>query len=54
LVAGDPRKHYRDLAHWLRGISAKCRLPDPQEELLGLARQYDIKANYLSGRGAAP
>ena len=20
-------KHYRELAHWLRGIAAKCRLP---------------------------
>jgi hypothetical protein len=24
---GDAGQHYRDLAHWLRGIAAKCRLP---------------------------
>jgi hypothetical protein len=51
---GDAGKHYCELAHWLRGIAAKCRLPNPQQELLGLARHYDIKANRLSGGGAAP
>jgi hypothetical protein len=23
----DARTHYRELAHWLLGIAAKCRLP---------------------------
>jgi hypothetical protein len=50
----DAGKHYRELAHWLRRIAVKCRLPNPQQELLGLARHYDIKANHLCGGGAAP
>jgi hypothetical protein len=28
----DAGKHYRELAHWLRGIAAKCRLPYTQKE----------------------
>ena len=52
-LQGEVGKHYRELAHWLRGIAAKCRLPDPQRELLEFARHYDIRANHLSGRGAA-
>jgi hypothetical protein len=51
---GDAGKHYRELAHWLRGIAAKCRLPNPQRELLDLARHYDIRANQLGHRAAAP
>ena len=31
-------EQYRELAHWLRGIAAKCRLPYTQKELLKLAR----------------
>jgi hypothetical protein len=34
-------EQYRELAHWLRGIAAKCRLPYTQKELLKLARRYD-------------
>jgi hypothetical protein len=34
-------QHYGELAHWLRGIAAKCRLPYTQKELLKLARRYD-------------
>ena len=44
--------HYRELAHRLRGLAAKCRLPNPQRELLSLARRYEIRAKHLS-RGAA-
>jgi len=33
-------KHYRELAHRLRGIAARCRLPYTQKELLKLARRY--------------
>ena len=44
---GDAGQHYRELAHWLRGIAAKCRLPYTQRELLDLARRYDR----LGGRG---
>src|SRR5437868_11186738 len=39
--------YYRDLAAWLRSIAAKCRLPNPQQELLRLARQYERRAVYL-------
>jgi len=45
-------KHYRELAHWLRGIAAKCRLPYSQRELLDLARRYDSRADRLSRRAA--
>jgi len=43
-------KHYRELAHWLRGIAARCRLPYTQKELLKLARRYDSSADRLSRR----
>ena len=36
--------HYREVAHWLRGTAAKCRLPNPQRELLSLARRYERRA----------
>lgn len=39
----DAGKHYRELAHRLRGIAAKCRLPYTQKELLDLARRYDTR-----------
>jgi hypothetical protein len=35
--SADAGRHYRELAHWLRGIAAKCRLPYTQKELLDLA-----------------
>jgi hypothetical protein len=44
--------HYRELAHWLRGIAAKSRLPYTQRELLDLARRYDARADNLSRRDA--
>ena len=58
IAAGDWRsrdagKHYRELAHWLRGIAAKCRFPGTQRELLSLARRYDARADDLSRRAAA-
>ena len=40
-------KHYRELAHWLRGVAAKCRLPNPQRELLSLASRYDRQADHF-------
>ena len=46
----DSGAHYRELASWLRGIAAKCRLPNPQQELLRLARQYERRAAYLEGQ----
>ena len=49
----DAGKHYRELARWLRGIPAKCRLPGTQRELLSLARRYDARADHLSRRAAA-
>jgi hypothetical protein len=48
--------HYRDAAHWLRGLAAKCRVPNPQRELLDLARQYERRAYHFdcqTQRGAA-
>jgi hypothetical protein len=41
---------YHELAHWLRGIAAKCRLPYSQRELLDLTRRYDVRADRLSCR----
>jgi hypothetical protein len=43
-------EQYRELAHWLRGIAAECRLPYSQRELLDLARRYDVRADRLSCR----
>ena len=43
----DSGAHYSELAASLRGIAAKCRLPNPQQELLRLARQYERRAAYL-------
>ena len=40
--SADAGEHYRELAHWLRGIAAKCRLPYTQKELLDLARRYEV------------
>jgi hypothetical protein len=48
--SADAGKHYRELAHRLRGIAAKCRLPHTQKELLDLARCYDTRADRI-GRG---
>ena len=36
--------HYREVAHWLRGVAARCRLPNSQRELLTLARRYERRA----------
>jgi hypothetical protein len=48
--SADAGKHYRELAHWLRGIAAKCRLPYTQRELLDLARRYDTRADHTGPR----
>jgi len=37
--------HYRELAHWLRGVAARCHLASPQRELLALARRYELRAD---------
>src|SRR2546423_1199363 len=42
--------HYRKLASWLREIGGKCRLPNPQRELLSLARRYELRADHLDRR----
>ena len=44
----EAREHHRELANWLRGIAAKCRLPYTQKELLDLARRYDNRADRIS------
>jgi hypothetical protein len=44
--------HYHELAHWLRGIAAKCRLPHTQKELLDLARRYETRTDRLNRRAA--
>jgi len=30
----DGGDHYRELAEWLRELAGRCRLPNPQRELL--------------------
>jgi|HubBroStandDraft_3_1064219.scaffolds.fasta_scaffold272227_2 hypothetical protein len=50
--SADAGKHYRELAHWLRGVAAKCRLPYTQKELLKLAKRYDTRANVAVGSTA--
>ena len=47
---GSTGEHYRELAGWLREIAGKCRLPNPQQELLKLARTYERRADHLEGR----
>jgi hypothetical protein len=49
--SADAGKHYRELAHSLRGIAAKCRLPCTQKDLLKLARRYDNTADRIGPRG---
>ena len=39
--------HYRELAAWLREIARKSTLPNPQQELLGLVRRYEMRAVHL-------
>jgi hypothetical protein len=52
--SADAGRHYHELAHWLRGIAAKCRLPYSQRKLLDLARRYDARADRLSRRASVP
>jgi hypothetical protein len=40
--------HYGELAAWLRGVAARCRLPNPQRELLALAKRYERRADYFN------
>jgi hypothetical protein len=47
-------KHYRELAHSLRGIAAKSRLPYTQKELLDFARRYDTRADRIGRHAVAP
>ena len=49
----DAGAHYRELAGWLREAARKCRLPNPQRELVNLARWYDMRADHLERRGSA-
>jgi hypothetical protein len=51
--SADAERHYRELAHWLRGIAAKCRRPYTQRELLDLARRYDARADHTGRRPVA-
>ena len=49
------RAHYTEVAHWLRGIAARCRLPYSQRELLDLARRYERRADQFGPpRGKRP
>ena len=50
----DGGSHYRELAGWLREVAAKCRLPNPQRELLKLARTYERRAEHLDQRRPTP
>jgi hypothetical protein len=44
--------HYRELALWLRDVARRCRLPNPQRELLALAGRYERRANYMDSSAA--
>jgi hypothetical protein len=46
----DSGMHYRELAEWLRDIARKCLLPNPQRELLVLAKRYDLRAEQFQLR----
>jgi hypothetical protein len=46
----DGGDHYRELAEWLRELAGKCRLPNPQRELLNLARRFEHRADHLQRR----
>jgi len=46
----DGGDHYRELAEWLREVAVRCRLPNPQRELLDLARRYEHRADHLQRR----
>ncbi len=50
----DSGAHYRELAHWLRGIAAGCRLPNPRKELLRLAERYERRAQHLEAKSHRP
>jgi endonuclease YncB( thermonuclease family) len=43
--------HYRELASWLRETAGRCKLPNPQRELLALAHRYERRADHLDRRG---
>jgi hypothetical protein len=43
--------HYSDLSAWLREVAGRCRLPNPQRELLTLARKYERLAARLERKG---
>ena len=45
--SAEAGNYYRELAHWLRGIAAKCRLPYTQKELLKLVKRYDTIADRI-------
>ena len=53
LWSADAGNNYRELAHWLRGIAAKCRLPYTQKELLDLARRYDTRVDRIGRQAVA-
>jgi hypothetical protein len=50
----DGGEHYRELAAWLREVAGKCRLPNPQHELLILAKRYERRADHLDRRARRP
>ena len=50
--SAEAGKHYRELAHSLRGIAATSRLPHTQKKLLDLARRYDHTADRIGRRAA--
>jgi hypothetical protein len=49
----DAGAHYRELAAWLRETARKCHFPNPQRELLNLARRYEMRAEQLDRRSSA-
>ena len=41
--------HYRELADLLREVAAKCRLANPNQDILKLALAYEDRAEHLKG-----
>jgi hypothetical protein len=46
----DGGTHYRELAGWLRGVAARCRLLIARWELLNLAGRYERRAEHFDLR----
>ena len=46
----DAATHYDEMARQLREMADACRLPDPRQELLSLARCYELRGESLRAK----